>query len=130
VHFLGHREDVPEILGALDLTLLPSWDEPFAYGVLESLAMGTPILVTEVGGGPEVVEDGVTGRLLPPKRPDLWAAAARELLEDPRSLRRMGERGPEAVARFRDDTHAREMLAVYRRVAARRAPDAPTPRRP
>jgi L-malate glycosyltransferase len=130
VHFLGHREDVPEILGVLDLTLLPSWDEPFAYCVLESLAMGTPVLVTEVGGGPEVVEDGVTGRLLPPKRPELWAAAARELLEDRRSLRRMGERGPEAVARFRDDTHASEMLSVYRRVAARRAHDAPAARRP
>ncbi len=118
VHFLGRRADVPGILSAIDLSLLPSWDEPFANVMLESMAMGTPMLMSEVGGGPELVEDGVSGRLLPPKRPEAWAAAARELLGDPYALARMGERAQDATARFNDEAHARDMLAVYARVLA------------
>ena len=68
VHFLGQRDDVPGILRELDLSLLPSWDEPFANVMLESMAMETPILVSSIGGGPELVEDGVTGRVLPTPR--------------------------------------------------------------
>jgi glycosyltransferase involved in cell wall biosynthesis len=118
VHFLGRRSDVPGILGAIDLSLLPSWDEPFANVMLESMAMGTPLLVSEVGGGPELVQDGVSGRLLPPKRPEAWAAAVRELLGDRPALARMGESAREATARFNDEAHARDMLAVYARVLA------------
>ncbi len=81
----------------LDLSLLPSWDEPFACAVVESMAMGTPLLVTAVGGGPELVEDGVSGRLLPPKRPGTWAEAAKELLADRPALERMGRRAREAT---------------------------------
>jgi glycosyltransferase involved in cell wall biosynthesis len=118
VHFLGHRADVPGILRTIDLSLLPSWDEPFANVMLESMSMATPMLVSEVGGGPELVEDGVSGRLLPPKRPEIWAAAARELLGDRAALGRMAERAREATARFNDEAHARDMLAVYARVLA------------
>ncbi len=73
--------------GSCDLSLLPSWDEPFANVMLESMAMGTPLLVSSVGGGPELVEDGVTGRVLPPRQPEAWATAARELLATPSGWR-------------------------------------------
>jgi glycosyltransferase involved in cell wall biosynthesis len=119
VHFLGQREDVPEILSELDLSLLPSWEEPFGLAVVESMAMGTPPLVTSVGAGPELVEDGVSGRVLPPRQPGLWAAAARALLEDPEALSRASAAGPPAAARFRDDVHAGEMLSIYARAAGR-----------
>jgi L-malate glycosyltransferase len=119
VHFLGQRADVPGILKALDLSLLPSWDEPFANVMLESMAMTTPLLVSNVGGGPELVEDGVTGRTLPPKRPELWAAAVRELLDDPPRLARMGILASEATGRFSDKAHARDMLDVYEYVLSR-----------
>ena len=121
VHFLGQREDVPEILRAVDLSLLPSWEEPFGLVTVESMALGTPPLVSGVGAGPELVEDGVTGRVLPPKRPDLWAQGAHELLRDRETLRRLGERARGAAARFRDDVHAEEMLVIYERAAARSA---------
>jgi L-malate glycosyltransferase len=120
VHFLGPRPDVPQILGALDLSLLPSWSEPFANVMLESMAMGTPLLVSEVGGGPELVQDGVSGRLLPPCDPQRWAAAARELLGDPPELARMGEHARAATGPFSDERHAADMLAVYERVLGRR----------
>ena len=69
VHFLGEREDVPEILAALDLLLVPSWQEPFGRTVIEGMAMGRVVLATIVGGPREIIEDGVDGRLLAPREP-------------------------------------------------------------
>jgi glycosyltransferase involved in cell wall biosynthesis len=129
VHFLGQRDDVPEIMRALELSLLPSWEEPFGLVIVESMALGTPPLVSAAGAGPELIDDDVTGRVVAPKRPDLWASAAGELLRDPARLQLMGERSRPAATRFRDDVHAAEMLAVYQRALARtaRGPD-PGPR--
>jgi glycosyltransferase involved in cell wall biosynthesis len=124
VHFLGQRPDVPGILRALDLSLLPSWSEPFANVMLESMAMGTPVLVSTEGGGPELIEDGVSGRLVPPRRPEDWADAVRELISDPEGLARMGDHARAATRRFRDEVHARDMLRVYEQVLA------PAARRP
>lgn len=123
VHFLGQRHDVPGILRELDLSLLPSWDEPFANVMLESMAMGTPLLVSSVGGGPELIEDRVTGRVLPPRRPDLWATAVHELLREPGQLAHMGARAREATAKFSDEAHARDMLNVYEHVLGQAKPD-------
>jgi glycosyltransferase involved in cell wall biosynthesis len=119
VHFLGLRDDVPEILAALDLSLLPSWGEPFGLATVESMAMGTPPLVSSLGAGPELVEDGVTGRTLEPGQPGPWAEAIGELLSDRAELARIGARGVAAAARFRDDVHARQMLELYERAAGR-----------
>ena len=83
------------------------------------MAMGTPPLVTAVGAGPELVEDGVSGRLLPPREPAAWAAAAASCSRSP-ALDRMGAAGPASAARFRDDVHAGEMLEIYERAAGRR----------
>jgi glycosyltransferase involved in cell wall biosynthesis len=116
VHFLGRREDVPELLAALDLSLLPSWNEPFGMVTVESMAMGTPPLVSGLGAGPELVEDRVTGRLLDPADPGAWAQAARELLSDRAQLARMGAAGRQAAAGFRDADHAAAITAVYERV--------------
>ena len=100
VHFLGQRDDVPALLQEIDLSLLPSWDEPFANVMLESMAMGTPLLVSDVGGGPELVEDRVSGRLLAPKRPEVWAAAVSELLNDRAHARPNGRAGSGGHGRF------------------------------
>ncbi len=62
---------------------------------------------------------GVSGRLLPPRRPEVWAAAARELLADRALLESMGERAREATAGFDDKAHARAMLDVYAQVLGR-----------
>jgi glycosyltransferase involved in cell wall biosynthesis len=122
VHFLGQRGDVPQLLRALDLSLLPSVNEPFGRVIVESMAIGTPPLVSDVGSGPELVEDGISGRLLPPDRPELWATAAAELLADPSELARMSAGAQERAAGFGDAAQIRGVLAVYDRVLGRTAP--------
>jgi L-malate glycosyltransferase len=117
VHFLGQRPDVPQILAALDLSLLPSANEPFGRVTVESMAIGTPPLVSDAGSGPELVQDGVSGRTLPVGSAMAWADAARELLTDRAELARMGARAREGAARFSDAAQTRGVLAVYGRVA-------------
>jgi glycosyltransferase involved in cell wall biosynthesis len=116
VHFLGQRDDVPELMRALDLSLLPSSQEPFGLVTVESMALGTPPLVCADSAGPELVDDGETGRVLESAEPQLWADAIHELLVDRPALNRLAVRAPAGAARFRDDVHAAEMLALYERV--------------
>jgi L-malate glycosyltransferase len=115
VSFLGERTDVPEIMRALDLLLVPSWEEPFGRSVIEAMAMETPVLATSVGGPEEIVSDGLDGILLPPREPDRWAEAAARLLEAADSLSEMGKEGRRtAVARFGRGSHVQAVLAAYR----------------
>jgi D-inositol-3-phosphate glycosyltransferase len=114
VHFLGRREDVPALLRGLDLFVLPSWDEPFGTAALEAMATGTVPLVSARGGAAEYVEDGVSGRVLQPRDPEAWGAAAAQLLADPAGRRAMGERARAVAAHFTDDAYAGGCLAVYR----------------
>jgi glycosyltransferase involved in cell wall biosynthesis len=82
VRFLGERDDVPEVLRAADIVLVPSWAEPFGMCVIEAMAMELPVLATSVGGPKEVITHGRDGLLLPPREPTAWAAAASRLLRD------------------------------------------------
>ncbi|MHB8339846.1 MAG: glycosyltransferase, partial [Mycobacteriales bacterium] len=74
VRFLGHRSDVAALLGAVDVVALTSFTiECFPYAILEAMAAGKPAVCTAVGGLPEMVEDGSTGFLVPPRSPVLLA---------------------------------------------------------
>lgn len=113
VHFLGFREDTPALLSALDLLLVPSWGEPFALVVLESMAMHTPVVVTDVGGSAELVQSDDVGRTAPPRAPERWAQAIDELAGDRPGLVALGQRAAGIASRHRDDRHAREMIGIY-----------------
>jgi len=113
VHFLGWREDLPELLSAMDLSLLPSLSEPFGISVAESMAVGTPALVSAGGGPCEYIVDRKSGRVLPAAQHELWARAAHELLDDRPALARMADAARDAVAGFTDECYKREMLDVY-----------------
>jgi glycosyltransferase involved in cell wall biosynthesis len=113
VHFLGRRQDVPALLRATDLSVLPSRNEPFGRAIVESMAMGTPALVSESGSGPELIEDGVSGRLLDPDAPGDWAEAAADLIADRAALTRMGAAARVSAARFNDEAQVRGILKVY-----------------
>ena len=121
VHFLGEREDVPDVLAALDLLLVPSWEEPFGRTVIEGMAMGRAVLATAAGGPPEIISDGVDGRLLPPRDPSAWARAVAELLGDPDRRRAIEERARATAVRFDRGAYADAIVALYERVIARRA---------
>lgn len=115
VRFLGEREDVPEILRACDLALLPSWEEPFGRAVVEAMAIGMPVLATAVGGPAEIIRDGVDGVLIAPRRPQELAAAIVGLLDDEPRRRVLGATARDsALRRFGADRHATAVSAVYR----------------
>src|SRR5207245_2959465 len=79
----GFRRDVPEVMAALDLLVLPSTrSEATSQVIPQALAVGTPVVATVVGGIPEIVKDGVTGRLVPPGEPDALARAIVEMISD------------------------------------------------
>jgi L-malate glycosyltransferase len=115
VRFLGEREDVPEVLRALDLLLVPSWEEPFGRVVIEAMAMCTPVLATANGGPAEVITDGVDGLLLPPRDPDRWAGSIRRLLGDPGRRAAMARAGRAKVEGQFDQTAQAAVIAdLYR----------------
>jgi D-inositol-3-phosphate glycosyltransferase len=84
------RADLPALYRSADLVLVPPWYEPFGIVPLEAMGCGVPVVASAVGGLLDTVVDGTTGVLVPPRRPDLLAAAVRELLADPRRRARMG----------------------------------------
>lgn len=116
VHWLGEREDVPEIVRALDVLLLPSWEEPFGRAVIEAMALCVPVVVTTVGGARELLEDGREGYLAAPRDARAWAAAIARVLSSPDVGAAMGRAGRERVERdFGFARLSRATLAVYER---------------
>lgn len=95
VHFLGHRSDIPQLLQALDVFVLPSLWEGLPYAILEAAAAGLPVVVSDIPGNRDVVEDGVTGRLF---RDDLAAQIAVTLDDEP-AARAQGSRLREVIRR-------------------------------
>jgi glycosyltransferase involved in cell wall biosynthesis len=119
VTWLGEREDVPELVRALDILLLPSEEEPFGRALIEAMALEVPVLATNVGGPPEIVQDGREGYLLAPDRPQAWAEAIARIAEDPELAARMGRQGRARAEReFSAERHVQGILDVYERVTA------------
>lgn len=90
VHFLGHRQDIPALYARADVGVLCSAAEGLSNAVIEGMAGRVPMVVTRVGGNPDLIEDGQRGRVVSPRRPEELAQAIRWLLENPQSARRMG----------------------------------------
>lgn len=98
VHWAGHRRDVLHLLPGFDLFVQPSLHEGMPNTVLEAMVAGLPVAATAVGGTPEVVVDGVTGLLVPPRDPGGLAEAIATLLHNPDLRRTMGQAGRQRVA--------------------------------
>jgi len=119
VIFAGFRTDVPQMLDAMDVMVLPSLYEGMPLTAIEASAMARPVVATAVDGTPEVVADGLTGRLVPPADPAALTGAMLDLLRDPDGARRMGEAGRRRVlARFDVARHVEATADVYRSVVA------------
>jgi glycosyltransferase involved in cell wall biosynthesis len=117
VHLLGEVDDVPSVLAALDVQLVPSWEEAFGRVVVEGMAMGLPVIATSNGGPPEFIADARTGFLLPPREPESWGALLGTLLRDAAKRERVGASAREAAQDFDPAHHAAAVLAVYRDLA-------------
>ncbi len=90
VHFLGERKEIPKILSLFDIVVLPSLWEGLPYFLLEAGALGKPVVATDVDGVKEIITDGKTGILVPPKSPKRLAEALRRLLENRKLALRLG----------------------------------------
>jgi glycosyltransferase involved in cell wall biosynthesis len=118
VVFSGRRDDVPAVTAALDVAVLPSYREAQGLSVLEAMALSRPVVASRVGGIPEMIEDGVTGLLVPPLDPPALAAAIVRLLTDHPFADMLARAGHELVhERFCVELMVRSIEDLYDEVA-------------
>ncbi len=119
VKFLGHREDVPRLLAASDLLVLPSLYEGLPNVVLEAMRFRKPVVATAAPGTTEVVHHGETGLLVSMNRPIELARALQQVLEDRPLALRLGEAGRKrAEGEFRVDTMVERFASLYEQLAS------------
>jgi glycosyltransferase involved in cell wall biosynthesis len=141
--FVSH-DQVPAVLAHADLFVMPSLYEELGSAIVEAQWAGVPIVATRVGGIPDVIEDDVTGVLVPPCDPVALARAVDDLLTNPHRARTLARRGKAAAALYDWTRLAAQVLHVYETVTGQRtatarphrshqpdphdaAPPAPTP---
>jgi glycosyltransferase involved in cell wall biosynthesis len=112
-HFTGARADMADVLGCADVVVLASRSEGLPFTLLEAMALGKPVVATRVGGVPEVVEDGRSGRLVPCDDPAALASAVASVVDAP-DRAAMGARGRARVeTAFTLDGMVRALERVY-----------------
>ena len=113
--FAGARSDVAALLAASDVFVLPSHTEALPTALIEAMAAGLPVVATDVGGVPEMVERGASALLVPPHRPDLLAEALIRILSSPLQAAAMGKTGSRLAAeRFDIGRQAQRLVNEYR----------------
>lgn len=114
VTFLGHRDDVPDVLAQADVLVLPSQSEAFPNAIIEGMAAGLPVVATRVGGIPELVVEGQTGRLVPPGDPAALAGALIDVLDSPGRAAAWGREGRAIVERtYSFDRMVEQLETLY-----------------
>lgn len=111
LHRLGTRDDVPSLLAEITLLVHPAHQEPFGRVLLEAAACGVPVVATNVGGTSEIVVDGETGRLVPPRDSSALALVINELLADEEVRHRMSLAARARAVREFDIARAARLLA-------------------
>jgi glycosyltransferase involved in cell wall biosynthesis len=120
VRFTGARTDIARLLTALDVFVMPSHWEGGPITVLEAMAMERPVVATNVGMVPDVVDDSVTGCIIPPGDTAALTASVRRLLEEPAVAAQMGRRGREVVLRgFSRDVMTQRISELYAQLSGR-----------
>ena len=115
VAFLGWRSDLPALYGGMDLFVLTSLNEGTPVSLIEAMAAGVPVVATAVGGVPDVIEDGVSGVLIPPREPEAVAAAITDALLRPGRAACMAARARSVVReRFHSVRLVQETETMYR----------------
>ena len=126
VKFLGGRSDMPRLYAAMDVHVLASYREGFPRSPMEAAAMGVPVVATNVRGCRQVVDEGVTGFLVPARDARSLAAAIAKLAGAPELRAQFGAAGREKALREFDDRRCVEItLETYRRLLAKRSASTP-----
>ncbi len=121
VVFLGHRDDIPDLLAALDIFVLPSHREGVSLALLEAMAAGLPVIATKVGGLPEVVIHEKTGLLVPAADAEALAQALGRLLEDPSYAKNLGQNARQHVQTyFSIERLGRDINEIYDELVGRK----------
>lgn len=97
VIWTGFRTDIPRLLAAMDIYVQSSVNEGLSLSILEAMAAGKPVIITDVGGARELVEDGKTGVLIPPGSSGAIAASLLELIENPAKMSKIAQNGRDYV---------------------------------
>jgi glycosyltransferase involved in cell wall biosynthesis len=119
VQFLGHVSNVPALLRGISVLVHTTSEEPFGRVFLEAMAAGLPVVAARSGGALDVVEDGVTGILVPPGDAEAFADALARLFDDPALRQRLGNAGRRrAEERFSLERHVKAVLEIHREVLA------------
>lgn len=114
VHFLGYRDDIPQLLAACDVFALPSLYEGSSLAVLEAMAAGRPVVSSAIGGTDELIDDGVDGLLVAPGDTAGLAGALRRLLDDAELRKSFAERARRRVERdFTPTAMTQRVEAIY-----------------
>src|SRR5262249_19567612 len=116
VRFLGRRNDMPALISAASVIVLPSLAESFGFALLEAMWLGKPVVATNVGGIPEIVRDGQTGLLAPPCSAGDLAEAVTAVLRNRETARALGEAGRARAAIFSIERMMRGYEQVYDRL--------------
>jgi glycosyltransferase involved in cell wall biosynthesis len=120
VTLVGEREDVDRLYAGMDIFVLASHREGFPRAAMEAAAMGVPIVATDIRGCRQVVDDGVTGRLVPPRDAARLAAAVAEFVADPEGRAKMGDAARDKARREFDQQRQIDItLDLYAELLAR-----------
>ena len=120
---LGSREDIPQLLAAMDLFCLPSWREGMPRTIIEAMMMATPVVATNIRGAREEVVPEETGLLVPVRSPGELAAAVERMLLNPGWGRSLGQAGRDRALRLYDENHVVDLqiTRISKELASRRS---------
>ena len=119
--FVGHLIDPRPYMSAADIFVLASHFDPGPLVVAEARHAGCAIVATEVDGIPEMLDDGLSGILVPPRQPEIMARALKQLLSDPPEIERYAALAKRNVERFTVERVCRDMERVYGEILVREA---------
>lgn len=121
VIFTGLRSDIPALLSAVDVSVMPSLNEALSNVLLESMAAGSAVVATDVGGTAEALLDGANGVLIPPSDPRAMAGAVTQLLDNPARARELGSRARHTISdRFSLDRMVAATESLYDHLLTRK----------
>lgn len=115
--FAGHRNDIPSFLRSIDIPVFPTLTEGFSRVLLEAMAAGRPVIATDVGGNSEAIIDGITGYVVPAKKPEALAHRINELTSNKEKRKRMGLSGRQRIEKgFAIERHAKAVEELYKEI--------------